>query len=69
MVIGEKPLIDVERAEEALKRAQERIAAAPGEGDLERALASIRKSQARMKVARRPRRGMGDSGAGAAPGR
>ena len=43
-----------------------RIAAAPGEGDLERALASIRKSQARMKVARRRRRGMGDGGAGAA---
>jgi len=54
--------IDVERAEEALRRARERIAAAPGEMDLERALATIRKSQARVKVARRRRRGMGDGG-------
>ncbi len=55
--------IDVERAEQALKRAQERIAAAPAEMDLEGALAAIRKSQARVKVARRRRRGMGDGGA------
>ena len=49
--------IDLERSEEALKRAEERVAEAPSEMDLERALASIRRSQARMKVARRRRRG------------
>lgn len=48
--------IDVQRAEEALKQAQERIEAAPAEADLERAMAVIRKSQARVKVARRRRR-------------
>ena len=48
--------IDIERAEEALKRAQERIAASPADMDLERALASVRMSQARLKVARRRRR-------------
>ena len=49
--------IDVERSEEALRRAQERIAEAPGEADLERAVASVRRSQARLMVARRRRRG------------
>ena len=49
--------IDLERAEEALRQAQERIASAAVEEDLERALASIRRSQARLKVARRRRRG------------
>ena len=48
--------IDVERAQEALKRAQERVSSAVGDVDLERALASMRRSQARMKVARRRRR-------------
>ncbi|MCH8108806.1 MAG: F0F1 ATP synthase subunit epsilon [Chloroflexi bacterium] len=48
--------INIERAEEALKRAQERIAASPADMDLERALASVRTSQARLKVARRRRR-------------
>ena len=48
--------IDVQRAEEALKLAEERAASAPAEMDLERALASIRRSQARLKVARRSRR-------------
>ena len=47
--------IDLERAEEALKRAEERVAAAVSDVDLERALASIRRSQARIKVARRRR--------------
>ena len=47
--------IDLERAEEALKRAEERVAAAASDVDLERALASIRRSQARIKVARRRR--------------
>lgn len=45
--------IDLERAEEALRQAQERIASAAGQEDLERAVASIRRSQARLKVARR----------------
>ena len=47
--------IDVERAEAALKAAEEQIAAAPANMDLERALASMRRSQARIKVARRRR--------------
>ena len=47
--------IDVERAEAALRLAEERIAAAPAAADLERALASIRKSQARINVVRRRR--------------
>lgn len=51
--------IDVERSEEALRRARERIVEAPAEADLERAMASIRKSQARLMVARRRRRGGG----------
>ena len=50
--------IDIQRTEEALRRARERIAAAPSDADLERAMASIRRSQARMKVARRRRRGI-----------
>ena len=48
--------IDVQRAEEALKRAEERVAAAPAERDLARTLASMRRSQARLRVARRRRR-------------
>ena len=55
--------IDVERSEEALRRARERVSEAPAEADLERAMASIRKSQARLMVARRRRR----SGAGGQP--
>ena len=51
--------IDVERSEEALRRARERVVEAPAEADLERAMASIRKSQARLMVARRRRRGGG----------
>jgi F-type H+-transporting ATPase subunit epsilon len=47
--------IDIERAEAALKAAQERIASAPVDMDLHRALASLRRSQARIKVARRRR--------------
>jgi F-type H+-transporting ATPase subunit epsilon len=49
--------IDLQRTEEALKRAQEEIASAASDQDLSRALASMRRSQARMKVARRRRRG------------
>ena len=48
--------IDVERAEVALQRAQERVASAPADMDLERALASMRRSAARLGVARRHRR-------------
>ena len=48
--------IDVERAEEALKRAEERVATAPAQRDLARTLASMRRSQARLRVARRRRR-------------
>ena len=47
--------IDIERAEAALKAAQERIASAPADMDLHRALAAVRRSQARIKVARRRR--------------
>ena len=47
--------IDIERAEAALKAAEERIAEAPAAMDLERALASMRRSQVRIKVARRRR--------------
>ena len=50
--------IDVERAEAALKRAQERVASAPSDLDLTQALASMRRSQARLAAGRRrtPRR-------------
>ena len=48
--------IDIDRAEAALQRAQERVASAPADMDLERALASVRRSQARVAVARRRRR-------------
>ena len=54
--------IDVERAEEALKLAQEKVEARASDMDLERALSSIRRSQARLKVARR-RRPRADRGA------
>ncbi len=48
--------IDVDRAEIALRRAEERIASAPADMDLERALTSMRRSAARLGVARRRRR-------------
>ena len=47
--------IDIQRSEEALKLAQKRAASASSDVDLERAVAAMRKSQARMKVARRRR--------------
>lgn len=52
--------IDIERAEEAMQRAQERIESSVSAMDLQRALASIRRSQARLLAARRrrPRRNM-----------
>ena len=48
--------IDEERAEAALERAQERVESAVSDMDLERALASMRRSSARLGVARRRRR-------------
>ena len=52
--------IDLERAEAAMQRAQERIASRPADADLERALASMRRSSARLNVARRRRRRVPD---------
>ncbi len=48
--------INEERAEEALRRAEERIASHPADMDLEQTMASMRRSQARLKVAVRRRR-------------
>lgn len=48
--------IDEERALEAMRRAQERIATHGSDLDLQRALASLRRAQARLKVVRRRRR-------------
>ena len=54
--------IDLQRSEEALKLAQERVAASATEADLERAMASMRRSQARLRVGgRRRRRTRGDA--------
>ena len=47
--------IDEERAQEAVRQAQERLSGQLGAQDLERALASIRRAQARVHVARRRR--------------
>ena len=54
--------IDVQRAEEALKQAQERVASRPADVDLEQALATLRRSQARLRVARRGTRRRGAAG-------
>ena len=51
--------IDIERAEEALKKAEERVASRTSDEDLERAMVSLRRSRARIRVARRRRRGDG----------
>jgi len=48
--------IDVARAEEAIQRAQERIAARGEDMNLERALASLRRGQIRVSITRRRRR-------------
>ena len=48
--------INIERAEDALRKTQERIASKSSDVDLERAMISARRSQARLKVARRRRR-------------
>ena len=54
--------IDIERAEEALKNAEERVSARTSDMDMERGLASMRRSQVRLRVARR-RRPRADRGA------
>ena len=61
--------IDTERAEEAIRRAQERIETGVSAMDLQRALASIRRSQARLLAARRrrPRRNMAAAAASTPP--
>ena len=48
--------IDVQRSEEALKLAQKSVASGASDMDLERAMATIRKSQARIKVSHHRRR-------------
>ena len=47
--------IDEARAQEAMRRAQERLTAQPGEVELERAMASLRRAQARLDLVRRRR--------------
>ena len=47
--------IDAERAEEAVRRAEGRIAARGADMDIERALASLRRAQVRVRITRRRR--------------
>ncbi len=47
--------IDEARVQEAMKRAQEQLAMRSSDMDLERAVAAIRRSQARLKVVQRRR--------------
>ena len=49
--------IDMARVEEAITRAQERIAEQRGDVDLERALSSLRRARVRLNVTRRRRGG------------
>ena len=49
--------IDMARVEEAIARAQERIAEQRGDVDLERALSSLRRARVRLNVTRRRRGG------------
>jgi F-type H+-transporting ATPase subunit epsilon len=51
--------IDLERAEAALARAQERISSEPGNIDLERAMASLRRARVRVNLGRRRRERLG----------
>ncbi|MCX8277312.1 MAG: F0F1 ATP synthase subunit epsilon [Dehalococcoidia bacterium] len=52
--------IDIERAEAALARAQERIVSSPADIDLERATASLRRARVRVNLGRgRRERGLG----------
>ena len=48
--------IDEERAQEAIRRARERIASHGSDVDIERALRSLRRAQVRIAVTRRRRR-------------
>ena len=48
--------VDVARAEEAIRRAQERIASRTEDVDLERALASLQRATVRLRITRRRRR-------------
>ncbi len=50
--------INEERAQEAMRRAQERITDRPGDMQMQRALASLRRAQVRLDTVRR-RRGRG----------
>ena len=45
--------IDAARAEEAVRRAQERIASRAADTDVERALRSLRRAQVRVRITRR----------------
>jgi len=47
--------INEERAEEAMKRAEQRVESAASAMDLQRAVAAMRRSQVRLRVARRKR--------------
>lgn len=47
--------IDEERVKEAMRRAEERLASHPADMDLERAVAALRRSQVRLRVAQRRR--------------
>jgi F-type H+-transporting ATPase subunit epsilon len=51
--------IDVDRAEAAMKRAEEALAGHPREQEMEAALMAFRRAQVRVEVARRRRRGLG----------
>jgi F-type H+-transporting ATPase subunit epsilon len=46
-------VIDEQRAQEAMRRAQERLANRPADMDLERATAALRRAETRLLVARR----------------
>lgn len=48
--------IDVDRAEAAMKRAQERVSSHDGDVDLDRALAQVARARSRVLVARKRRR-------------
>ena len=54
--------INEERAQEAVRQAQERLASHPSDLDLEQAIRALRRAQVRVNVARRRRpRGMGEA--------
>jgi F-type H+-transporting ATPase subunit epsilon len=59
--------IDLERAEAAMRRAQERLSNRVEEVDVERALAALRRARVRLTVARRRRRSEGGANIPASP--